>query len=307
MVLSFYKKMIATLHKDRHLILMVVLNSEGSSPGRAGFKMFVSTSDIHGSIGGGMMEHKMVELARHLLMNQPFEPFIRLQIHRSEEVQNRSGMICSGQQTIAFYWMDTSHLNLLASILTSENETIHYTAKGIELISAATPPIMEPSPFTYSEAIKPASKAYIIGGGHVGLALSQVLSHLDFEIHVLDHREHLNTMDQNQFVHKKQVVEFQQISKYIEEGEHVFVIIMSFGYRTDKLVLSQLLGKTFKYLGMMGSQAKNKTLFEELRQEGFSEKDLQKVFAPIGVPIHSKTPFEIAVSVAAEIIAVKNG
>ena len=81
---------------------------------------------------------------------------------------------------------------------------------------------------------------------------------------------------------------------------------MSFGYRTDKVVLQQLLHHQFKYLGMMGSKEKVKQLFKELLEEGIDKTLLVKVHSPIGVPIKSKTPEEIAVSILAEIIGVKN-
>ena len=81
---------------------------------------------------------------------------------------------------------------------------------------------------------------------------------------------------------------------------------MSFGYRTDAIALRQLIRRRWKYLGMLGSAEKVRTLFDDLRAEGFTEEELARVHAPIGLPIHSKTPEEIAVSIAAEIVRVKN-
>ena len=81
---------------------------------------------------------------------------------------------------------------------------------------------------------------------------------------------------------------------------------MTLGYRTDKIVLQQLLKKDFYYLGMMGSDHKIETLFNELRSQGIPDSSLKKVFTPVGVNIYSKTAPEIAVSIAAEIIREKN-
>ena len=85
-----------------------------------------------------------------------------------------------------------------------------------------------------------------------------------------------------------------------------FVCIMTFGFRTDKIILKQLYNKKFAYLGMMGSAAKTKQLFDELEIEGIPKEKLKHVHSPIGINISSKTTNEIAISVAAEIIKVKN-
>ena len=81
---------------------------------------------------------------------------------------------------------------------------------------------------------------------------------------------------------------------------------MTVGYRTDKLVLKELIHQQYKYLGLLGSSQKIETLFKELIEEGFEETKLKQVFSPIGLNINSKTTQEIAISIAAEIIAVKN-
>ena len=81
---------------------------------------------------------------------------------------------------------------------------------------------------------------------------------------------------------------------------------MTIGYRTDKIVLKQLLEKNFFYMGVLGSQKKMQTLFKELEEEGVDRNRLSKIFTPIGLNIFSKTTKEIAVSIAAEIIQEKN-
>jgi xanthine dehydrogenase accessory factor len=82
---------------------------------------------------------------------------------------------------------------------------------------------------------------------------------------------------------------------------------MTHGHLADETVLEQLAPLSFAYLGMMGSAAKVAGIFERLISRGISKRDLDRVRAPIGLPIGSKTPPEIALSIAAEIIRVKNG
>ena len=81
---------------------------------------------------------------------------------------------------------------------------------------------------------------------------------------------------------------------------------MSFGYRTDEIIIRRLLNKQFKYIGMLGSQEKMNTLNKSLLADGFDQKQLDQLHAPIGIQIKSETAAEIAISVAAQLIQVKN-
>jgi xanthine dehydrogenase accessory factor len=84
-------------------------------------------------------------------------------------------------------------------------------------------------------------------------------------------------------------------------------VVMTVGYKSDETVIGKLLGKKFKYFGVLGSRAKMKTLLKALAKEGFDKERLARIRTPVGLRINSRTPPEIAVSIAAEIIAVKNG
>ena len=301
MVLDFYSKVKALLQTDKRGVLMVVIANEGSSPGRKGFKMVVTKNQMHGTIGGGIMEHKLVEYARSLLEKSTFNPFIKHQIHDKSAPLDQSGMICSGRQTIAFYPVNAESLTWIDLILNSENGKISYSENGVHLNATNSA-----NDWEFIEAISLPNQVYIIGGGHVGLALSEVLSKLDFEIHLLDHRENLNTMEANSFVQSKQIVEFETIEQHIPENENTYVVIMSFGYRTDDIIIRRLLGRKYKFIGMLGSQEKMNTLYKNLLADGFSQAQLDQVHAPIGLDIKSETAAEIAISVAAQLIQIKN-
>jgi xanthine dehydrogenase accessory factor len=81
---------------------------------------------------------------------------------------------------------------------------------------------------------------------------------------------------------------------------------MSFGYRTDDIIIRRLLDKKYKFIGMLGSQEKMKTLYKNLLADGFSQEQIDQVYAPIGLDIKSETAAEIAISVAAQLIQIKN-
>ncbi|MGI8884441.1 MAG: XdhC family protein, partial [Pyrinomonadaceae bacterium] len=92
------------LKRNESVMMLVVAESSGSSPGRQGFKMAVAADEICGSIGGGVMEVRLAELAKG-----KSEFAIVEQVHRKSSA-NSSGMICSGRQTVIFYRLDSSHL-----------------------------------------------------------------------------------------------------------------------------------------------------------------------------------------------------
>lgn len=308
-------------------MLLLVVESIGSSPGRAGFKALVTSGgELHGSIGGGSMEHKLVELARARLTvaagsssSDPAAtaiiPFLKRQIHRADAAADRSGMICSGEQTVAFYPLADKHVQLLGQLVAAtENPgglALQFNEMGISVQSdagAAKHLVRSSSTqWTYTEPIDERPRIVILGAGHVGLALSRTMAQLGFHVHLMDDRADLNTMAANEWAHVRSVVDYGNIGNWIAEDPGLYIVLVSFGYRTDALLVRQLLGKKFKYLGMMGSTGKIEKLLADLRADGFTEEELSRLRAPIGVPVHSKTPEEIAVSIAAEIIGVKNG
>ena len=114
-------------------------------------------------------------------------------------------------------------------------------------------------------------------------------------------------MVENNVVHEKHFInDFAQLNELITSGNNHYVVIMTLGYRTDDIALRALLGKEFKYLGLLGSATKIQKMLDDYRREGITDNVLQRIHAPVGLPIKSQTPEEIAISIAAEIIQIKN-
>jgi xanthine dehydrogenase accessory factor len=310
MVLNFYRRVLQSLQSGDAAVLMVVISSTGSSPGRKGFLMLVTKSSMFGTIGGGMMEHKLVELSKDLLNSGRFEPFIRKQVHMSEAARDKSGMICSGEQVIAFYYLDKSDIHTIEGIANNPDACVYYTEEGInsaeEISFLPDVEVTDESKWQYFQSKKHEAKVYIFGGGHVGSALCEVLSKLDFEIHLFDNRPGLNTMETNHYANSKQVIRYEESSRYVPEGQQSYVVIISFGYRTDETILKSLYGRNFRYIGMMGSDEKIRKMKEGLMMEGYAQEYFDSIHAPIGMDIKSETAHEIAVSVAAQLISAKN-
>jgi xanthine dehydrogenase accessory factor len=301
-------------------MLLYVLESAGSSPGRQGFFMAVNAAgQMEGSIGGGIMEHKFTEMAKALLKDD--EPVCALykQVHDKRAARNQSGMICSGQQTILLYRLYAQHQPVVQAILHSLHQyavgTLELSpATGLQFFPGKTPETdffftKRPARnWLYREKTGPKNQLFIIGGGHCALALSRIMRTMDFYIRVYDTRPDLSTFLQNEYAHEKITLsDYNTLHHLISDGiQHHYVVVMTLGYRTDDIVVRGLLPKTFKYLGLLGSKTKNSQLLATYAAEGIDPISLARIHSPIGIAIHSQTPEEIAVSIAAQIIQVKN-
>lgn len=303
------------IDSDKKAVLLTVAESSKSSPGRQGFKMVVTEdAEQFGTIGGGIMEKDLIEYSLDLIFGNETKLIKKLH-HTDKTIFEKSGLICGGFQTITFSLIDKLNTDVVNKILSSIKEK-----RNGDLI--ITPGKID---FTQSEKIHPAIFnynsdeewqyrestglpliAYIAGGGHVGLAVSRIMKSIGFYVIVFDHREDVFTIQQNEYADEIIICSYDKIGSKIIEGERSYIIIVTPMHAGDKDALKSVIGKDVKYLGMMGSKRKIKSIFDALREEGIDEKLFERVCTPIGLEIEAETPEEIAVSIAAEIIKVKN-
>lgn len=304
------------LADDGQVVLMVVVHTEDDTPGKPGFKMAVAPdAALSGTVGGGALEHRLVERARDML--EAGESAAVLTRHELPDygADEPLEMICGGTQTVALCPLTRSDEATVEQILTClrEGETVRLrlTPEGMSLVAGR--PEGDRHTFThqgerwqYEETLGYADTVYIVGGGHVGLALSRALAPLELRIVVIDERPEVETLKRNRWAHEKCVVPFDSVAEEIPEGEGTYVVIATPQHSADECVLRQLVRKRLRYLGMLGSTTKVRQIMANMREDGFSEEDLGRVRSPVGLPIGSHTPAEIAISIAAEIIKVKN-
>ena len=157
----------------------------------------------------------------------------------------------------------------------------------------------------YIEPVLPASTLYIFGAGHVALNLYRVARMAGFDLIVVDDREAY--ANRERFPEAKDVYaeDFDRVLNQLSPNESSYLVITTRGHRDDMRVLRWAVETPARYIGMIGSQRKVIAIYKELEREGIAREKLARVYAPMGIEIGAITPEEIAVSVAAELIAIR--
>jgi xanthine dehydrogenase accessory factor len=159
----------------------------------------------------------------------------------------------------------------------------------------------------FIEPVEPSPDVYIFGAGHVGYFLARMAHDAGFRVHVIDDREKFANAER--FAEGTDVV-VEDIPAWLENHELPatgYAVIVTRGHRHDLDALRALAPRNIRYLGLIGSKAKVKRIYDALAEEGMGPESLANVHAPIGLDIGAITPQEIAVSILAELIAVKHG
>ena len=159
----------------------------------------------------------------------------------------------------------------------------------------------------FVEPIEPAPHLYILGAGHVGYQLGQLAPTVGFTLHVVDDRQKFANPER--FPDAAEVI-VDSLDTWVTGAEipsSAYVVVLTRGHRQDFDVLRGLAGREFRYVGLIGSRAKIARLTDALLEAGASPEWLRRLHAPIGFDIGAVAPEEIAVSIVAELIAVRRG
>jgi len=237
---------------DKKAALCIVVQTKGSTPRKVGAKMIVcEDGSIHGTIGGGNLEKKVIQNAiEQVKLNQP-----KLFKH---DLLHQHNMCCGGSVEI------------------------------------------------YIEPIYKMKKLYIFGAGHTGVALASLANRLDFDVFVIDDRkEYLDEIDEKGV--DKMNVDYKEALPFIPFDKNTYVVIMTYEHSYDRDILSYCIKNEVAYLGMIGSQRKIELTKKMFLEGGIAnEKQIEKVDMPMGININAEGPEEIAISVLAKLIEVKN-
>jgi len=156
----------------------------------------------------------------------------------------------------------------------------------------------------FVEPILPQPKLYLFGGGHVSIATARAASDAGFAIGIVDDREMFANAER--FPMAAEIyTSYEEAFEKIRPNGASYLVIVTRGHRDDMRVLAWAVRTEARYIGMIGSKRKVLSVYDALMKEGFSQDEFERVHAPVGLDIGALTPEEIAISIAAELIAVR--
>lgn len=154
--------------------------------------------------------------------------------------------------------------------------------------------------------ILPRCRLLIVGGGDVGKAVADLAVDLDFEVWVFDSRAEDVSAERFPRVARRITGPIDVTLPQIEIHGGTYVLVVTRRFHDDQHALGHLIERDARYLGMIGNRRKISTIFQALADRGVPRAKLDAVHAPLGMPIGSHTVAEIAISIAAELVAHRN-
>jgi len=262
--MNLMQKMTELQNNNNPYVLATVVKTEGSVPGKIGFKILLEPDgQTLGTVGGGAIEQEVIS-----------ECLKRL----------KSGTSGLEEYVLA----DQSQ----ASLRTSPAKTIPMMCHGKVWI--------------FYEVSHKLTSVYIFGGGHCALPLARLAVQTGFQYTIIEDREEFASEKRFPEANDIRLGKIDEIARDLEISDLDYVAIVTRNHELDYLALRQIIMKPARYIGLIGSKSKRAQIFKNLKNDGISQKEISRVHTPIGIDINAETPQEIAISILAEIIKVKN-
>jgi xanthine dehydrogenase accessory factor len=331
------------LQAGRAFALLTLVTDQGSTPRAAGAEMLVrEDGSIAGSIGGGLLEHTMMQAAAEALSERRSRR-VSADLNGTD-LTSGERMVCGGAAEVLITYVppgdaglravctglleardagrrawyvtvlpegdgaDVEHCLLGESGLDVGPSTCEaVVSRGLTAAAELHGTAVLPDGRTaVLERVDPPALAVICGAGHVGAAVAPLLVRLGFRVVVIDDRE--------QFAAPARFSDARVVSRPFEGAlaavgvdERAYVVIVTRGHVHDLNVLEQALRLRARYVGLMASRSKRARMQSFLREAGFGDAELARIHSPIGLAIGAETPAELAVSIAAELVQVRSG
>lgn len=350
------------LEQKNGFALATIISRNGSAPRMAGAQMIIrADGSIAGTIGGGLMEAQVMQLARSVIAERECKV---MRINMTGKSAATGDMICGGTQEVLVEYLDPAD-SLLVEALGEYQKLVHARRQGwwitkipngrcsaadhllVRDDGSAAGTLLTDSDLRVTGAdekedgvsptltigghtfmlkdikhptLETAGKerwlidpilfygtVYIFGAGHVSQQLAKVTTLVGFRTVVIDDRAEFANVQR--FPEADEVVvvpDYEHLFDQIHVDPESYMVIVTRGHLYDRKVLGQCLKSGAVYTGMIGSRRKIELVYQQLEKEGFSREQLAGVHAPIGLSISAETPEEIGVSIAAELIQVRN-
>ena len=287
--------------------LALIVERRGSAPRGVGAMLLLRPDgSCCGTVGGGSLEQQVIASLGQL--QQDGHGVVR----SFQLLPEQDGMPCGGSLTLLLVRLCPATIPVFAAAAANVE-----AGRGCNLLVGLTDngqacwSVDQPSGdalHCYSIPLQPSPELLICGAGHIAQALAPMAILAGFKVSVLDDRADLLAADRFHAAVKTVLLEgFQGCLQCQQITPATSVLIVTYGHQHDRIVLEQALASDAGYIGMVGSRRKREELFSQLRAAGFNDADLERVQCPVGLPIGGETPAEIAVSILAEMIAVRRG
>jgi xanthine dehydrogenase accessory factor len=314
--------------------LASVARRRGSLPMSATAKMLVTASGARlGTVGGGCLEAEITERALEVIERRL--PVVS-EHTLNAELAGDYGLTCGGTAVMFIepVIVDTTLASIYreAAALLGRGERammatgLEWSAgpeKGILLpdgawIGSTHPGIREEAERAhgadeeqrfegrmFAERIAGAPRLIVFGGGHVGARVAEAASFAGWRVTVVDDRPDFADPARLPFAEQAVVCDFHDLPATLGVDADTYIVVATRGHQHDALIVEQLARRDVRYLGMLGSRRKVALTWRLLAGEGVPTERLEAIHAPIGLSIGADTPEEIAVSIVAEMIAVR--
>jgi len=307
--LEVLRKSVEWLHSGKRVLLVTVVKTWGSSPRPPGALLAVREDGIVvGSVSGGCIEDDIVERSRRegAYITRPQAVTYGV----SAEDARKFGLPCGG--TIQLVLEPLTVESRIADLLEAVEQG-RLVARKLDLDTAAVS--LEPAMAgdallfdgrTLTTVHGPRYRMLVIGAGQLSKYLAQIAVGLDYQVTVCDPREeYTETWDVAGITLVKTMPDDTVVAMNLDE--RCAVVALTHDPKLDDLALMEALKSPAFYVGALGSRVNNAKRRERLREFDLSPQQIDRLHGPIGLYIGSRTPPEIAVSILAEITAVKNG
>ncbi len=334
------------LSKEQAFVLATIVHQKGSAPRGAGVRMVITSEQkIVGTIGGGVLEAMVMKAASEMTAETPAR-FLTFDLSNHDAAKMDmicGGMVKvfldyiqpdEENRRIFNTWRDSlsqCRNAVLLTLITGDGARIdhveHLLWKGDDSIpdrlklsdvvdewfaslkTAVHVQILALEGRTLiADPGQNAPRLFILGAGHVARPTAHFAAAVDFDVVVLDDRpEFASTERFPDATAVKTISGFDDAFENLTVDDDAFIVIVTRGHLHDRTVLAQALRTPAAYIGMIGSRRKRDAIFESLLHDGFTSDDIARVHSPIGLSIGANTPEEIAVSIVAELIAVRAG
>ena len=288
--------------------LCTVVDARGSTPQQRGARMLVTAAGgLLGTLGGGCVEAEVRQRAMRMLLTGDTAADVTAAAGPAIAADQESAKPMSFRLDHDHGWDDGMWcggiLDVHVQLLSGEADARQFTDVAADLRAGKSSTLTVPE-IGFTETLEPSPPLVVAGAGHVAGALVPLAVSLGFAVTVVDDRP--DVLLPKRFGPAKLVagtIDLELAKLPIDA--RTFVIIITRGHHRDAAALAAVVGTPAKYVGMIGSKRKVRTILGQLAAEGVSRDRLARVHAPIGLEIGAVTVEEIAVSIAAELVAVR--